>query len=46
MLPKKQVSLLGTSPSNTTESAHKQIPAPSGAKRDGKDDLDDEEFTK
>ncbi|KAH8090469.1 hypothetical protein HD553DRAFT_346962 [Filobasidium floriforme] len=47
MLPKRQVSLLGTSPSATTESVHKQIQPASTDKRDAKDDLDgEEEYTK
>ena len=47
MLPKRQVSLLGTSPSATNESVHKQIQPASTSKRDGKDDLDgEEEYTK
>ena len=47
MLPKRQVSLLGTSPSATTESVHKQIQPASTDKRDAVDALDgEEEYTK
>lgn len=47
MLPKRQVSLLGTSPSTTTESVHKQIQPASTDKRDAVDVLDgEEEYTK